>query len=85
MSAINCITCLLQYKVACITLLIGCRGKDTFPGQTSVCYLCKNNSAITDPESAEIVCSKCGMVMSDKIDETRTILEIIPNISYRYK
>jgi transcription initiation factor TFIIB len=57
-------------------LLIGCIGKDTFPGQTSVCLLCKSKSAITDPESAEIVCSKCGMVMSDKIDETRNLLEL---------
>ncbi len=55
---------------------MGCIGKDTFPGQTSVCFLCKSKSAITDPESAEIVCTKCGMVMSDKIDETRNLLEL---------
>ena len=36
-----------------------------------VCSICKSNSVITDPESAEIVCSKCGMVISDKIQETR--------------
>jgi transcription initiation factor TFIIIB Brf1 subunit/transcription initiation factor TFIIB len=34
---------------------------------------------ITDPESAEIVCSKCGMVISDKIQEikqeSRTLLK----------
>jgi transcription initiation factor TFIIB len=30
-----------------------------------------NKNAITDHESAEIVCSKCGMVISDKIEETR--------------
>jgi transcription initiation factor TFIIB len=51
--------------------------ESTFPGQTSiVCLLCKSKNAITDPESAEIVCSKCGMVMSDKIDETRNLLEL---------
>jgi transcription initiation factor TFIIB len=55
--------------------MIGCDGEDTFPGLTSiVCSLCKSESAITDPESAEIVCTKCGMVISDKI-ETRHSLE----------
>ena len=52
--------------------MIGSKGDDTFPGQTSIaCSLCKSESAITDPESAEIVCSKCGMAISDKIEETR--------------
>jgi transcription initiation factor TFIIB len=51
--------------------LIGSKDDDTFPWQTSIaCSLCKSESAITDPESAEIVCSKCGMVISDKIEET---------------
>jgi transcription initiation factor TFIIB len=36
-----------------------------------VCSICKSNDIITDPESGEIVCSKCGMVISDKIQETR--------------
>lgn len=36
-----------------------------------VCSICKSNNVITDPESGEIVCSKCGMVISDKIQETR--------------
>ena len=36
-----------------------------------LCSICKSNNVITDPESAEIVCSKCGMVISDKIQETR--------------
>jgi TFIIB zinc-binding len=36
-----------------------------------VCSICKSNNVITDPEAAEIVCSKCGMVISDKIQETR--------------
>jgi transcription initiation factor TFIIIB Brf1 subunit/transcription initiation factor TFIIB len=55
--------------------MMRCNGEETFPGQTSVCFLCKSKSAITDPESAETVCSKCGMVMSDNIDETRNLLE----------
>jgi transcription initiation factor TFIIB len=36
-----------------------------------VCSICKSNNVITDPEAAEIVCSKCGVVISDKIQETR--------------
>ena len=36
-----------------------------------VCSICKSNNVITDPEAADIVCSKCGMVISDKIQETR--------------
>src|SRR2546427_9698089 len=34
------------------------------------CSICKSNNVITDPESGEIVCGKCGMVISDKIQET---------------
>ena len=37
--------------------------------------LCKSESAITDPESAEIVCTKCGIVISDKIEQTQHTLE----------
>ena len=35
-----------------------------------LCPMCKSNNVITDPDSGEIVCSKCGMVISDKIQET---------------
>ena len=38
----------------------------------TVCSLCKSDNAIiTDPKSGEVICSKCGMVVSDKIQETR--------------
>jgi|GraSoiStandDraft_46_1057282.scaffolds.fasta_scaffold212045_1 transcription initiation factor TFIIB len=39
--------------------------------QTSiVCSICgKGKTVITDPESGEIICSNCGMVISDKIQE----------------
>ena len=38
----------------------------------TVCPLCKSDNAIiTDPKSGEVICSKCGMVVSDKIQETR--------------
>jgi transcription initiation factor TFIIB len=37
----------------------------------AVCHICKSNTVISDPESGEIVCSKCGMVISDKIQENK--------------
>src|SRR6266705_5533261 len=36
-----------------------------------VCFICKSDNVITDLESGEMVCSKSGMVISDKIQETR--------------
>ena len=35
----------------------------------SVCSNCGYNQTITDTESGEIICSKCGQVISDKIEE----------------
>jgi len=35
-----------------------------------VCSICKSNQIITDTESGEIICSKCGQVISDEIQET---------------
>ena len=43
--------------------------------QTPIIYsTCTNNSGqmlITDPESGEIICRNCGMVMLDNIEEYR--------------
>ena len=37
----------------------------------SRCSICnKANTTITDPNSGEIICSNCGMVISDKIEDT---------------
>jgi transcription initiation factor TFIIB len=37
-----------------------------------VCSICKKDQTIiTDLDSGEIVCSKCGLVISDKIQDTR--------------
>ena len=39
-----------------------------------VCPICgkgKGKVVITDPESGEIICSNCGMVMLDRIEETK--------------
>ena len=36
----------------------------------TLCHLCKSDNAIiTDPKSGEIICSRCGMVVSDKLLE----------------
>ena len=36
-----------------------------------VCSICGCNQTITDTESGEIICSKCGQVISDKTEEIR--------------
>ncbi len=37
-----------------------------------LCPLCKtDNAIITDPKSGEIICSRCGMVVSDKMLERK--------------
>jgi len=41
------------------------------PASNSVCSTCGCNQTITDTESGEIICSKCGQVISDKIEEIR--------------
>jgi transcription initiation factor TFIIB len=39
-------------------------------GSVSRCSICnQENTAITDPNSGEIICSGCGMVISDKIED----------------
>jgi transcription initiation factor TFIIB len=36
-----------------------------------LCSICKTSDKIvTDPESGEIICSNCGMVISDKVEDT---------------
>ena len=39
------------------------------PASKSVCSTCGCDKTITDTESGEIICSKCGQVISDKIEE----------------
>jgi transcription initiation factor TFIIB len=34
-----------------------------------LCYICKSDKLVTDPESGEIICSNCGIVISDKIQQ----------------
>jgi transcription initiation factor TFIIB len=33
------------------------------------CSICKSNQIITDSESGELICSKCGQVISDKVQQ----------------
>lgn len=39
--------------------------------KTSLITSCRHDLAVTDPESGEIICQNCGLVISDKIQETR--------------
>jgi transcription initiation factor TFIIB len=39
----------------------------------AVCFSCRSSNVITDSDSGEIVCSKCGIVISDKIQENREV------------
>ena len=45
---------------------------ETTPIRTNLakCPGCKNEKIITDPDSGEVICSKCGRVLSDKLLET---------------
>jgi transcription initiation factor TFIIB len=36
---------------------------------TPVCSMCKSNQIITDSDSGELICSKCGQVISDKVEQ----------------
>jgi transcription initiation factor TFIIB len=37
----------------------------------TLCSICKRcDKIVTDPESGEIICSNCGMVISDKVEDT---------------
>ena len=40
--------------------------------QTAIlCSMCKSDQTVTDPESGEIICRNCGLVLSDKVQESR--------------
>ena len=50
----------------------GGRPQQITPQQiTTMCPVCKNESiVITDVESGEIICNKCGIVISERIEES---------------
>ena len=35
----------------------------------TLCSICKSDKIVTDPESGEVICSNCGTVISDKIED----------------
>src|SRR6187200_3068118 len=46
------------------------KGNFSKPNQI-LCSICKRSDKIvTDPESGEIICSNCGMVISNKVEDT---------------
>ena len=38
---------------------------------TMLCSMCKSGQTVTDPESGEIICRNCGLVLSDRAQESR--------------
>lgn len=36
-----------------------------------MCSMCKSGKTVTDPESGELICRNCGLVISDKAQESR--------------
>src|SRR5215212_11880893 len=34
-----------------------------------VCSICKSNQIITDADSGELICSNCGQVLSNKVEQ----------------
>jgi transcription initiation factor TFIIIB Brf1 subunit/transcription initiation factor TFIIB len=45
--------------------------KDKKTTAITTCSICnKGNTAITDPEYGEIICSNCGTVLSEKLEDT---------------
>ena len=40
------------------------------PSPSIICHLCKSDLVITDPYSGEIICDKCGLVITDRIQES---------------
>ena len=40
--------------------------------QTSIiCNVCNDGRTVTDPESGEVICGKCGLVISERVQESR--------------
>ena len=44
---------------------------------SSVCSICKSNQkTITDTDSGELICSNCGVVISDKTEQIGIVVEL---------
>ena|ERR1051325_6016621 len=49
------------------------------PHNQILCSICKRSDKIvTDPDSGEVICSNCGMVLVDKVEDTsQGIIEML--------
>jgi transcription initiation factor TFIIB len=47
-----------------------------------VCYACKSNVTITDHESGEVICSNCGLVISDSQDRAEGCASFATDVIY---
>jgi transcription initiation factor TFIIB len=45
--------------------------------KSMICSACKSNRIITDHESVEVVCTSCGLVISDNVEEAQAIRHLI--------
>jgi transcription initiation factor TFIIB len=63
----------LNYDLSIVDKIQHIENKDNGSSKESqnLCSICKRGDKIvTDPESGEIICSNCGMVISDKAEDT---------------
>jgi len=62
----------LNYDLSIVDKIHHIENKDnnSSKGTQNLCSICKRSDKIvTDPESGEIICSNCGMVLSDKAED----------------
>ncbi len=62
-----------------ISIILKSKEHDNLTQNGAKCSLCKSESVITDPQSAELVCSQCGMVISDNTQETKQESQSVHN------
>jgi transcription initiation factor TFIIB len=61
-----------QYDTSIIYMTVNVLYCTFYKMQTSIiCSVCSDGQMVTDPESGEIICRNCGIVMLDKIQESR--------------
>ena len=62
-----------RYDLSIVDKIQRIENKDNASSKSNrnLCSICKRSDKIvTDPESGEIICSNCGMVISDKVEDT---------------
>src|SRR5919198_3940116 len=61
-----------RYDLSIVDKIQRIENKDNASKDTqTLCSICKrSDKIITDPESGEVICSNCGMVLSDKVEDT---------------